>query len=351
MALTYRYRIKDSNDIKFLKLIAGKVNRAWNLAQNIKLDHLKNTGKFLSYKELQSKVKVEGLNAATTQHVVKEYTRKSIQFKKLKLRWRTGKKNLGWIPCTNQNVKFDNSTGNFKYMKREFRVWYSRSIVGRILTVSINEDSRGRWYINVTCENDITEEHGEREIGIDLGCKDQLTCSDKIKYSRENLTRKYEKRLATIQRAGKKKQAKTLHAKIKNKRMDWNHKTTTEICRTSSFVAVGDIGSKGLMKTRMAKSIADARHAQIKTMLSYKAIRHGIVCKIVSEKFSTVTCSVCNARSGPSGLSSLGVRYWCCSECGENHDRDVNASRNILISAQGIVRQSRESLTSKHVSV
>jgi putative transposase len=336
--LTYKYRIKDSNQIQFLKDIAGKVNHAWNVAQNAKLKHHAEAKEWLNSNSLQKLIKIEGLLSSTTQHVIQEYTKKCIQTKKAKLRWRTGKKNLGWIPCTNQNVKINNETGTFRFMSRKFRVWYSRPINGKLMTVSMNEDFRGRWYINVVCETSTSDIHGEREIGIDLGCKDQITCSDEVKYSRENLTRKYEKKFAVIQRANKKRQVKTLHAKIKNKRLDWNHKVTTELCRSSRYIAVGDIGSKGLMKTRMAKSIADASHYQIKTMLLHKAIKHGMVVKIVSEKFSTVTCSVCNARSGPSGLSGLGVRQWKCSECGASHDRDVNAARNILLSAQGIER-------------
>jgi transposase len=71
-------------------------------------------------------------------------------------------------------------------------------------------------------------------------------------------------------------------------------------------------------------------------MLLYKAIRHGMVVEIVSERFSTITCSACNERSGPSGLSDVGVRVWECRSCGTNHDRDINASRNILNSARGI---------------
>lgn len=334
--ITYRYRIKDSNRIDLLKSIAGSVNHAWNLTQGLKLSHYKETGEWLKSGELQKRISVEGLHSQTTQAVVKQYVKSCIQFKKPKLKWRTGKKNLGWIPCTNQSVKFNLATGDFSYAKNTFKTWYSRSVVGKIMTVSLNEDSRGRWYINIVCDNSETMPCGDREIGIDLGCKEQLVCSDDVKYSRENLTRKYEDRLATVQRARKKKQTKALHAKIKNKRLDWNHKSTTGICKTSKYVAVGDIGSKKLMKTRMAKSLSDASHFQIKTMLSYKAIRHGMVVEIVSEKFSTVTCSVCNERSGPSGLSGLGVRVWECRSCGVIHDRDVNASRNILNSARGI---------------
>jgi len=341
--ITYRYRIKDSNDRKWLKSIAGKVNHVWNLAQDLKLTHHKETEEWLNCNTLQKQIKVEGLHSGTTQQVVKEYTRKCIQFKKAKLKWRTGKKNLGWIPCTNQAVKIDEKTGNFKFMKREFSVWYSRRIQGKVMSVSLAEDSRGRWYINIVCENSEQREHGDRVIGVDLGCKDQLTCSDGVKYSRENLTKKYAEKLAKAQRARKKKQTKSIHAKIANSRQDWNHKTTTELCETSKKIVVGDIGSKGLMRTKLAKSIADAGHAQIKTMLEYKALRHNIDLQIVSERFSTLTCSSCSSRTGPSGLSGLGVRFWECSECGANHDRDVNAALNILKSVQDIARQSRES--------
>ena len=48
------------------------------------------------------------------------------------------------------------------------------------------------------------------------------------------------------------------------------------------------------------------------------------------EMFSSVTCSACLARTGPSGLRTLGVREWTCSACGLSHDQDINAAQNIL---------------------
>jgi len=67
-------------------------------------------------------------------------------------------------------------------------------------------------------------------------------------------------------------------------------------------------------------------------MLHYKAIRHGMVVKKVSEKWSTQTCSYCGVipESAPKGISALGVRNWKCSECEAIHDRDINAARNIF---------------------
>lgn len=63
--------------------------------------------------------------------------------------------------------------------------------------------------------------------------------------------------------------------------------------------------------------------------VAYKAIALGVEYKEVNEMFSTVTCSTCFERTGPSGLSALGVREWIC-KCGAVHDRDVNAAKNIL---------------------
>lgn len=342
--LTYKYRIKDSQHLRWLSAMATKVNWAWNLAQETKLKHKESTGEYLKAKELLKLVKISGLHTQTTQQTIKQYLRSSRQFKRHKLNWRSSRgsrRSLGWIPCTNQSIKLDADSGNFKFCKREFKCWYSRPIVGRYLSSSINEDARGRWYINIVCEQceqvPTLQNAGQtREIGIDLGCKDQIVCSDGVKYSRENITKKYEGRLSKAQRAGKAKQAKTIHAKIANVRKDWSHKTTTEICRTAKLVVVGDIESKKLMKTRLAKSISDAGMHQIKSQLGYKAIRHNVVVETVSEKRSTLTCSLCLQKTGPSGLSSLGVRHWECTECGGSHDRDVNAAVNILMSLQGI---------------
>jgi transposase len=83
-------------------------------------------------------------------------------------------------------------------------------------------------------------------IGIDLGLTTQITCSDGVTYSRENLTRQYEDDLAMAQRAGKKKRVKAIHAKIQNVRNDWTHKVTTAIVRRSPFLYQHEAGHNPL---------------------------------------------------------------------------------------------------------
>ncbi len=171
---------------------------------------------------------------------------------------------------------------------------------------------------------------GDAEIGIDLGLKDQATCSDGRKYNRENLTRRYADDLAMAQRARKKRRVTALHAKIKNARKDWAHKKTTEMVRRAQLIVVGDVSSSRLAKTRMAKSIYDAGWHQLRALLEYKANRLGVLYCEVNESGSSVRCSVCLSKTGPSGLRALGVREWTCGVCGVSHDRDVNAAHNIL---------------------
>ena len=50
---------------------------------------------------------------------------------------------------------------------------------------------------------------------------------------------------------------------------------------------------------------------------------------------STQTCFVCKALSGP---KTLAIRKWTCYECGEEHDRDVNAARNIRARGLGMLQ-------------
>jgi putative transposase len=68
-----------------------------------------------------------------------------------------------------------------------------------------------------------------------------------------------------------------------------------------------------------------------KRQLEYKSQQAARTFEVVSESYTSVTCSTCGALIGPRGVIGLIVRFWICSDCRESHDRDVNAARNILI--------------------
>jgi putative transposase len=97
---------------------------------------------------------------------------------------------------------------------------------------------------------------------------------------------------------------------------------------------VGDVSSLKLVGTRMAKSVLDSGWGLLKNFLEYKSQQAARTFEVVSERNTSVTCSICGALSGPRGVNGLIVRSWVCSDCGELHDRDVNAARNILIGSR-----------------
>ena len=80
----------------------------------------------------------------------------------------------------------------------------------------------------------------------------------------------------------------------------------------------------------MAKSVLDSGWGLLKQMLQYKSEYAGRSVSIVNERNTSRRCSKCGSLTGPTGLKHLAVRSWVCAHCGEWHDRDVNAARNIL---------------------
>ncbi len=137
---------------------------------------------------------------------------------------------------------------------------------------------------------------------------------------------------------------RAIHAKIRNRRKDAIHKFTTHLAERYGVIFVGDVSSAKLVKTKMAKSVLDAGWHQLKTQLKYKAIARSGVFEEVNEAYSTQVCSCCGAKpdSSPKGRAGLGIRHWICSECGAEHDRDINAALNIL-AAGGIPVSMEES--------
>jgi IS605 OrfB family transposase len=157
--------------------------------------------------------------------------------------------------------------------------------------------------------------------------------------------RLYETRLATAQRAGNRARAKAIHAKIKNSRRDHVHKATAKLAAQNQVIAVGNVNSSKLAKTRMSKSVLDASWSTFRAQLEYKARRHRAEFIVVDEKFTSRTCSSCGTipASSPKGMGALGIRLWECSECGAIHDRDMNAAINILNVALSAERRADES--------
>ncbi len=332
MIKSFSFRLKDSTGAKHLDAMARAANTVWNFCNETQRSAMKwgktwPTGYDFSTLTAGSS-KALGLHSQTVQAIGEEYARRRQQHRKRWLRWR-GKRSLGWIPFKRSGLRLKGDS--ISYRGHRFRFWKSREIEGQIKSGSFSQDARGRWSVNLTGEvPDPPPTTGTGQVGIDLGLKDFATCSDGQRFEAERRYRELEDRLGQAQRQGKKRQARTLHAKIKNRRKDFLHKLSTRLVEDNELIVIGNVNAAKLAKTRLAKSVLDAGWSLFRTLLSYKAIAHRVVFAEVNEAYTTRTCSQCGALGGPKGREGLGVREWVCGACGSVHDRDVNAALNIL---------------------
>jgi putative transposase len=272
-----------------------------------------------------------GIHSGTVNATCEQYAKSRSQGKRPYLRYR-GRRTLGWVPLKGRDLKREGTA--FRFAGHTFRVFHSRPLPDGKIKDGTNfaQDARGHWFLNIAIEvPDAPARPIERAIGIDLGLKEFATLSNGETLPNVRYGHRAAEKLAKAQRARKhKRHLAKLHAKVANARADFQHKEALKLVRRFDLIRVGNVSPSKLAKTKMAKSVCDASWSSFRDKLRYKAIAHGVLFEEVNEALSSVTCSVCGARSGPSGLKGLRIREWTCSACGCGHDRDVNAALNIL---------------------
>jgi len=344
---TLKLRIKDKH-AKAMLAMARDVNTVWNFCNETQYRSLKrycNRPKvWLSGFDLQKLTagfsKCEGVHvdSRTVQETCKEFATRLRQFKRQKLNWRVSNRkspqySLGWVPFKGEGIRY--RSGRLLFNGMSIGLWDSYGLSKYELGAgSFNEDSRGRWYVNIAVKVQVEEKRvpdGATTLGIDLGLKTTATYSDGSKFDMPRWYRLSEQALGIAQRANKKRRVKAIHARIANQRKDAIHKETTALIKKHAAIFVGNVNAKAMAKTSVAKSVHDAAWTTFRTSLKYKAIRQCVVFEEINEAFSTQTCSCCGVipPSSPKGRAGLGIRRWNCSDCGAEHDRDTNAAKNI----------------------
>lgn len=254
-----------------------------------------------------------------------------------------------WSYTTDNNsnaVRFDGN--RLRLPKVGFvKVVEHRPHEGRILTATISHERSGEYYASVLCEIEPTQALSitDKVVGIDLGLHDIIVCSDGERVEAPKHFRKAEQKLAKRQRVFSRTQKGSnghekarlkvakCHQKIKNQRNDFLQKLSTKLIRENQVICLEDLSVKSMERNcKLAKSVTDASFSKFVEMLEYKAEWYGL--KIIKlDRFypSTQLCSGCGYKNESiKGLRGLKFREWTCPECGEVHDRDLNAARNIL---------------------
>ena len=228
------------------------------------------------------------------------------------------------------------------------------SLPGRIINATISEYSSGKYYVSVLVEVNHIESKiiPKRIVGIDLGIKDVVITSDGEKIKNEKIIEKYEKRIKRKQRElarrekgssnyyKTKKRIAILFQKLKNARKYFIHQITKKLVLENDIIVSETLKVKEMMEEKkFSKSLTDVRLSEICRILEYKAKYYGKrYIQIDTYYPSSQECSKCGYKNEK--VKELSVRNWVCPECGSVHDRDINASQNILF--EGIKKYVKE---------
>lgn len=224
----------------------------------------------------------------------------------------------------------------------KIKVKWSRTLPSEPTSVTIIKDSADRYFLSFVVEiNPIILPKTDKSCGIDLGIIDFATFDDGTKVKAPKPLKKRLKRLRKRQRnlsrkvkgskrreVARRKLAR-LHAKIKDTRTDFLHKLSTKVIKENQLVALEDLNVSGMVKNRkLARAISDLGWRSFRTMLEAKAEIYGRDFRVIDRwEPTSQTCSCCGEKGGKKELS---VREWTCLSCNTIHDRDINASKNIL---------------------
>ena len=226
-----------------------------------------------------------------------------------------------------------------------------RPIQGRVMTVTITKTPTDKYYISMN-----TEEWIELDtvpvsdiVGIDLGIKDLaiLDNDDKLE-NPETLDRYleqlrfYQQKLSRTTRGSnryKKLQKKIarIHERVHNIRTDNIHKFTRKMIDENQVIITEDLNIKGMLSNRTHskkkrtrdRHIANASWYEFMRQFSYKSDWYDRVYQKVGKNYpSTQLCHVCGYKN-INLRGNTSIRSWICPSCGTEHDRDINAAKNI----------------------
>ena len=241
-----------------------------------------------------------------------------------------------------QSVSIENNKLSIPKFKEGIKINLYREIEGKIIFATISKTTTKNYYVSLTCEVQYQPYvKTNSKVGIDTGIKDLAILSDGITYEnikslKNNLKKlKYEQRQLSKKvknsssRNKQRKNIAVIHEKITNARKDYLHKVSTEIVKNHDIISVEDLAVKNIMKNhKLSQAMSDVSLGNFYSMLEYKCDWNDKQFVKIDRFFpSSKMCFKCGWINQD---LTLNIREWKCTSCGEKHDRDFNASKNIL---------------------
>jgi putative transposase len=360
---TYKFKLYNDQDAHHLHRLIDLGASIYNHCIALHKRYYQTTGKFLSKPRLQKHIAKwktrhyhhwSGLDAQAAQNVVERIDRGYQLFFNALKRKKEGEKSGGRIspPSFKKRRKYKSITfkqtgykfheGNvITIQKMRYRYHKSREIEGTIKTLTVKRNPLGELFIYVVTDHIATSNIGggtRSEVGVDFGLKTYLTLSDgtqieapsfykqgmnELAKANRNLARK-KKGSANWVRA--KKHLIRVHERIAAQRKDWHFKLARELCLQYKLIVFEDLNLSGMVRL-WGRKVSDLGFYSFLRILESQAAKMGTEIVYINRFFpSSKMCSKCGAINDSLNLRD---RSWTC-ECGETHDRDLNASRNIL---------------------
>lgn len=217
----------------------------------------------------------------------------------------------------------------------------------KIKSCTISKTPSGKYFISILTETNIElKSMTSREVGIDLGLTHVIITSDGFKLESPNkpiartkrLIARRQRQLARKTKGSKnyehkRKNIAGLHQQVTDYRTNYYHNISNWLVSEYDAIYVEDLNIAGMLKNRcLSRAIQDSAWAQLSTMIEYKCSWYGkTYYKINRWTPTSKTCSSCDHKLTQ---LSLNTRNWTCPACSTEHDRDVNAAKNILRAGQ-----------------